>query len=165
MSGCHRVGPLLDGYHDRELRLLARWRVGRHLDRCPACREELAGLARLGDRMREAPSTGPDPDLWSEVAACLPRAAPATVRVRWRVPRLAPIASATLVAGAVAAFWLAPPGLFSPVESTSGSGVVQSINAHGQPVMVFDEPDDATIIWLMDDPGREGSEEVASVWI
>jgi anti-sigma factor RsiW len=155
---------LLDAYHDRELRLLQRWRVRRHVGRCPPCRSELAGIGAVREFVRASvPAPGTEPDLWSGIAARLPRSAPAPAAARGRLPRLAP-AGVALGAAALAALWLAPPGLLATREAVL-SGVVQSINAYGRAVLVLEGPDDATIIWLMDEQGRERSEEVASVWI
>jgi anti-sigma factor RsiW len=161
MSGCARLASQLDGYHDGELGRLRRWRIDRHLARCPGCRAELEGLARLGAWVRDAEAPTSDPDLWSELAARLPRAAPAGP-ARAPLPRFAPFAGVAVAAGAAAMLWLAPPGV---TTGETASDVVRSINTHGRPVMVLDAGHDTTVIWLMDDAARDGAEEVASVWI
>jgi anti-sigma factor RsiW len=117
MTGCERVGPRLDGYHDGELGALARWRVDRHLARCPGCREELEDLGRVGAWVREANGPAAEPDLWAGVAARLPRALPQASAPRGRLRIAAPFAGAALAAAAAAAFFLLPTG----VEASRGS--------------------------------------------
>jgi anti-sigma factor RsiW len=164
MTGCERMGPLLGGYRDRELGLLGRWRVERHLSRCPACRGEVAELGRAGAWVRDALGPAPDPDLWAALAARLPRALPQAEAPGRRRPIALPFAGAALAAAAAAAFLLAPPGTFTSGIEEVGV-VVRSINAHGRSVMVLDGTTDATIIWLMDEAGSEQPEEAVSVWI
>lgn len=171
MSGCERIGPLLDAYHDGELGRLRRWRVGRHLDGCPACRAELASLGGVGAWVREAVPAPPDaaPDLWSEIRWQLPARARSTAGERsgaaWRPVRAGlrtPALGAAVVASALALLVLVgPPDLFG----SAGGTVVRSLNTHGRPVMVLNGPDDATIIWLMDEEGVQGAEDSSSVWI
>lgn len=171
MSGCERIGPLLDAYHDGELGRLRRARVRRHLAGCPGCREELASLRGIGAWVREAVAApeAPPPELWSELRWLLPARARAAQAVESRAPRrrlLSGLRIPALGAGAAAAALallalLAPPGLFG----RAGGTVVRSLNTHGRPVMVLNGPDDATIIWLMDEEGVQGAEDSSSVWI
>lgn len=168
MSACERIGPLLDAYHDGELGRLRRWRLQRHLDGCPGCREELAALAGVGSWVRKATEAAPPPDVWSEIRWRLPargsRAAPAARR-GLRPGRAGfgfPALGAGVVASAIALLVLVgPPELF---RSQAGS-VVRSLNTHGRPVMVLDAPGDATIIWLMDDAAVQSAEDASGVWI
>jgi len=171
MSACQRIGPLLDAYHDGELGRLRRFRVRRHVARCDGCREELDALAGIGAWVRESLEAARPPDLWEELRWQLPARRPQPEpTMRERVGRVGPARAAfgipALGAGIVAAgvalsVLLGPPRLFESATRT----VVRSLNTHGRPVMVLDGPDDATIIWLMDDPGVQGVEDSTSVWI
>lgn len=174
MSACERIGPRLDAYHDGELGRLRRWSVRRHVAACPGCRAELAALRGVGAWVREAvdAAPAPDPDLWSELRWRLPaRTAdpPARSRrddaARARPGRAAfgmPVLGAGVVAASLALLVLVgPPDLFGKAAGT----VVRSLNTHGRPVMVLHKPDEATIIWLMDEGGVQGAEDSASVWI
>jgi anti-sigma factor RsiW len=175
MSACGRIGPLLDAYHDGELGRLRRWSVRRHVAACPACREELAALRGVGAWVRDAvdAAPGPDPELWSDLRWRLPaRMAPPPVRsrrdgdaARERPGRAAfgmPVLGAGVVVASLALLVLVgPPGLFERAAST----VVRSLNTHGRPVMVLNRPNEATIIWLMDDERVQSAEDSASVWI
>jgi len=170
MSACERIGPFLDAYHDGELGPLRRWTVRRHLDGCPACREELAGLGGIGAWVRDAVDSAPAPDVWSDIRWRLParRSEPNGSRspARLRPGRAAfgmPALGAGVVAAAIALLVLVgPPELLGPAAGS----VVRSLNTHGRPVMVLDgAPGDATIIWLMDDDRGQAAEDSTSVWI
>lgn len=175
MSACERIGPLLDAYHDGELGRLRGWSVRRHVAACPGCREQLAALRGVGAWVRQAvdAAPAPDPDLWSELRWRLPArtAAPASSAgpgegaVRAKPGRAAfgmPFLGAGVVAASLALLVLVgPPDLFGKAAGT----VVRSLNTHGRPVMVLNSPDEATIIWLMDEEGVQGTEGSASVWI
>jgi anti-sigma factor RsiW len=171
MNACQRIGLLLDAYHDGELGRLRRFRVRRHVARCGGCREELDALAGIGAWVRESLDAAPPPDLWDELRWQLPARRPQPdAPMRERLRRVGPIRAAfgmpVLGAGVVAAgvalsVLVGPPPIFDAATRT----VVRSLNTHGRPVMVLDGPGDATIIWLMDDPGVQGAEDSASVWI
>lgn len=166
MRACERLGPLLDAYHDGELRGPRRWQVRRHLAGCDACRETLATLEPLGRWLREVAGSAETPDLWADVERRLPvrTRTPAPQRRRLRpvlaMPALGAVAAAALVA-AIALGGLADwTGLFRTAPET----IVHSLNTHGRPVMVLSGPDDETIIWLMDE-GLGQAEDSTSVWI
>ena len=167
MRTCERLGPLLDAYHDGELRGPRCWQVRRHLDRCDACRETLAGIEPLGRWLREVAGSVEPPDLWAEVERQLPvrsqTSAPPRRRLRpaFAMPALGAAVAATLVAALTlgdSADWA---NLFGPAPET----VVRSLNTHGRPVMVLNGPDDETIIWLIDEGRGQAAEESTSVWI
>lgn len=170
MNRCERIGVMLDAYHDQELGIVHRWRVGRHLARCEDCRRELDALSRVGPFVREAlASDGRDarePQLWAELALRLP-AGPAARADTLGSPRwdfALPAGAGALVAAALAGVLLWNVGVVPTVAPPEG--VVRSLNAHGRPVMVLDgAADQSTIIWLMDDAAAKGPEEAASVWI
>lgn len=168
MSACERIGPRLDAYHDGELGRLRRLQIRRHVARCEACREELDALAGIGAWVRESLADAPPPaDLWDELRWQLParRPQPEAPARSWRLPSVTfgmPALGAGVVAAGVAlSVLLGPPQLFESATRT----VVRSLNTHGRPVMVLDGPGDATIIWLMDEPGVQGAEDSTSVWI
>jgi anti-sigma factor RsiW len=151
MSACNRIGLLLDGYYDRELGSLERWRVERHLARCGACRHDLASLEAVGGCVRAAVAGQAEPDFWAGIAG---RLAPAPVTRR--APRRSRFALPGLVTAAAAA---AAAALFVDLElptvatDTGEGGVVRSIFANERPVVLLEaeRSDDSTIIWLMDE--------------
>ncbi|HEY8495267.1 MAG TPA: zf-HC2 domain-containing protein [Myxococcota bacterium] len=177
MNACDRMGPLLDAYHDGELGRLRSWTVRRHLGRCPACRQELATLGEVGAWVRDALEEPLAPDLWSELRGRLPareaRSAPAPgERLRWSLPArsafgLPAFGAAAVAAGLALAVWVGVPDRFVPGLQTTATSVVRSLNTHGRPVVVLEGAGagEATIIWLMDEEGVQGTEEIASVWI
>jgi anti-sigma factor RsiW len=150
MSACNRIGPLLDGYYDRELGSLERWRVERHLARCGDCRHDLASLEAVGGCVRAAVAGQAEPDFWAGIADRLtpaPVERPAPRRSRLVIPGLVTAAAAAAAASA----------LFFEVElpaiEPGARGVVRSIYANDRPVVLLEaeRSDDSTIIWLMDD--------------
>jgi anti-sigma factor RsiW len=176
MNPCDRMGPLLDAYHDGELGRLRSWTVRRHLGRCPACRHELATLDEVGAWVRDALEEPLAPDLWSDLRERLPardaRSAPAAgERLRWSLPARSafgiPALGAAVAAGLALAVWVGVPDRFVPGLQTTATSVVRSLNTHGRPVVVLEGggTGEATIIWLMDEEGGQGAEEIASVWI
>lgn len=168
MSACERLGPLLDAFHDGELRGLRQWRIQRHVGGCAACRETLAEIEPIGNWVREIASAGSTPDLWADVQRQLPataRTAP-PARPRFRPLFAMPALGAVAAAGVVAALMFTGPadrtgGLFG----TTPDRVVRSLNTHGRPVMVLSGPDDETIIWLMDEERIQAAEDSTSAWI
>jgi anti-sigma factor RsiW len=161
MTGCQGVGERLDAYHDAELGAFDRWQVRRHLARCPACRDELADLARVGGWVRSSHDDAAAPDLWAGIAARLP--APRSEPARARAARFSfgfPAFGAAAAAAAVAALFLLQPTFFG-IEERNG---IRSLDTHGRPVMVLESAEQPTIIWLMDE--KESVPEVwKSVWI
>lgn len=169
MTTCDRLGPLLDAYHDGELRGPRRWQVRRHLDGCDSCRETLAEIEPLGHWVREAAGPAQTPDLWADVERRLP-VRPRTVTTplwrRFRPVFTMPALGAAAAAALVAALTLGGPAIdWTGLFETTPQTVVQSLNTHGRPVMVLNGPDDETIIWLMDDDRGKVAEDSTSVWI
>jgi anti-sigma factor RsiW len=166
----HIESELLHAYHDGELGRLARWRTRRRLARDPAARAELARLAELRAAVREVAGGAPAPDLWAGIAARLgaldadlERGAPAVPSPALAGLRawLRPLAAGA-VAAAAAAAWL----LFSAPTEAVDEGVVRWLYTRGRPVMVLDRPEDATIIWLLDEtPGDQTGRRIPGVYI
>ncbi len=148
----------LQAYHDGELTGLARWRFERRLARSPELRRELAMLARMGDWVRESEPVEA-PDLWDQIALRLPaeeaRQAEAEAgrsRGGWWTPLLSPMRAAA--AAAVAAVALAF-GLMS--GDTPHEAAVLWLDGGGHSVMVLEDSEEATIIWMLDTLPAEAS--------
>ncbi len=167
MRTCERLGPLLDAYHDGELSGPRRWQVRRHLDRCDACRETLAGFEPLGRWLREVAGSVEAPDLWAEVERQLPVRSrmPVSLRRRFRPVFAMPALGAAVAAALVAALTLSDSTDWADLFGAAPETVVRSLNTHGRSVMVLDGPDDETIIWLMDEDRAQAAEDSTSVWI
>jgi len=144
----------LHAYHDGELRGFSRWRFERRLERSPALKRELRGIAELGELLREREAQAPGPELWERIALRLPAADArhaAELALRGRARRLAWLAPfgaavATLVVAAlVAERWLMP-------AASERAGVVRWMDSRGRSVMVLeeDEQNATTVIWLLD---------------
>lgn len=165
MSECQGIGELLDGYHDGELGFFERWRVGRHLAGCSACRDELASLEDFGGLLRAAVGDAPEPSLWDAIAQRLPvrRSTAGRSRVRG-VPsrrRVVPgLGVAAAAAAIVAAVLVTTSDSGRQTVLGGASGVVRSIYANRRPVMVLEAEtgNDSTIIWLMDELGEQAPE-------
>ena len=168
MRTCERLGPLLDAYHDGELRGPRRWQVRRHLGGCDSCRETLAEIEPLGRWVRELTGPVEAPDLWAGVERRLParsRAATVPLRRRIRPAFTMPALGAAVAALLVGALTLGGPADWTGLFGTTSQTVVHSLNTHGRPVMVLNGPDDETIIWLMDEDRGQVAEDSTSVWI
>jgi hypothetical protein len=162
MSACRQIGPLLDGYHDRELGSLERWRVERHLARCGACRHDLASLEVVGGCVRAAVAGHVEPDFWEGIAE---RLAPApVVRLRPRRSRLLLPGLATAAAAALTSLLFLDFELPVLAADAGAAGVVRSIYANERPVLVLEaqRSDDSTIIWLMDEQAEPPVQEVST---
>jgi anti-sigma factor RsiW len=167
MSACDRLGPLLDAFHDGELRGLRHWRVQRHVGGCAACRETLAEIEPIGNWVREIAGAASTPDVWADVQRQLSataRTAP-PARPRFRPLFAMPVLGAVAAAGIVAALTFAGPADWTGLFGSTPDPVVRSLNTHGRPVMVLSGPDDETIIWLMDDERIHAAEDSTSAWI
>jgi anti-sigma-K factor RskA len=156
MSPRRDADEALHAYYDGELSRFARWRVKRRIARDPDARREFERWSRIGALLRESEAEAPAPDLWAGIEGRL-RAVDATLEVPESVRRpwfasaaglLRPAAAVAVVAGvAVAA------ALFFTSGPPPHPSVVRWLDTMGQPVMVLEQEDDATIIWLMDSGG------------
>ena len=143
----------IQAYYDGELGWFARWRVERALAASPEAREQLAGLALVGEWVRDSQAAGPEPDLWAEIARQLP-AAPARAVVAepasgglsealgWLLrPATAAVATAAVALGIF---------VLSGSEPAGVADVVQYLDPGENSVMLLQGEDEATIIWVMD---------------
>lgn len=79
---CKRAKRYLSCYLSNELSSSRKKRIAAHLEECPACREELAGLRRTSDLVRSLDRVGPPPDLLTPLMEELARGR------RFSLPRL-----------------------------------------------------------------------------
>lgn len=161
----------LMAYHDGECGRLEsawlRWRVSRS----PALARELEALAELSGWVRDAGGSddAPRDSLWSSISLALASTgvrrtgARSDAREARTVPfawgRLWRPAGAAVAGLAVVGLWLAlsgPPGV-APIAEPAVSGSLRYLDTFGRPVMVFDDAEDITIIWLMNGPESEGT--------
>ena len=150
---------MIQSYYDGELGFLARRRVERALERSPEVREEVEGLALVGELVRESQAAGPQPDLWAEIARELPASARAATPetasgggfegLSWL---LRPAGAAVAMAAAAAAFFV-----LSGSEPAAVADVVQYLDPGDNSVMLLQREDDATIIWVMEPVATETS--------
>ena len=165
----------LDLYYDGELGRIRRLRVERQLRRYPGLRRDLAARETVGALLRKGAEAEAVPDFWGQIAAQIPPREPmGRLRAprrrgrgkgkgnRRRAPRrrtpmgaLRRGARTWATAAALLPLLFVLPGDV-PLE---GRGIVRSLYAAGRQVIVVDEPDEATIIWLVE-PDVELSEEV-----
>jgi anti-sigma factor RsiW len=154
VRACEDFATDLELFHDGELDPPAAHRLELHLGRCAACRDELEGLRALRHELVRQDASHPTPDLWSAIEGRLPFVDD-ELRPReawWRRLELGtwilrPVGAVAAFGAVVLVAVLARPT--APVD------VVRSIDAIGHPVMVLPSADDATIIWVMDDPSED----------
>jgi anti-sigma factor RsiW len=173
VTACQRYEDWLEAFHDGELSGLARWRLARHVARCPDCGAEVEGLTTLAGLVREQElGATATPDLWAAIAARLPeidadlarRAAPAVAvrpaRLRGSWAGLLgplPIGVGGLAVAAIALVLLFGGGDL-PVPPLDD--VVEELDAMGRSVAVLASDDKSTIIWVLD-PDSVASAEVS----
>jgi hypothetical protein len=148
-------------FHDGELGWFGRWRFRKRLERKPEVRENLLGLQRLGDALREefGSAEGRDAsgstDLWSEIAGRLPAAGIAPGTSGW-LPGWTSVwgsnwdwrpAGAGLAAAALAGF-LAFGQSGGGAASAPNAESIRWLDARGAPLMVLQDDAEATIIWV-----------------
>jgi anti-sigma factor RsiW len=100
---CRRVGELADSFVDGELPADAKQEVVRHVDSCPACRDDIAARRRLRERVRvavaHAPGLDPRPEFIEALRTQLKDAADArSARGMGRPGRWWALAAAVLLA-------------------------------------------------------------------
>ena len=82
-----RLVPDLKAWIDNELPAPRVWLVRAHLLMCPACREEVEWLKRLGEDMRDLERAVPSPRLRARILAALPATPPGSADLRKVVGR------------------------------------------------------------------------------
>lgn len=155
----------LHAYHDDQLGPVARWWWRSRIARSAALREQLEQIAEVGNWVREADSQQ-TPDLWDRIALRLPEIDAALAETtadepgllpeslgrtpEWlaRWTGLRPILAATATAVVAVAIALGTIG----DGSGQRPGAVRWLDTGGRSVIVLDNPDDATIVWLLDSP-------------
>ncbi len=189
-TGAEKIGReqrYLNAYHDGELSGLRRWVFERRLARSPGLRAELEALKRLTRCVQEL---GPQPsnvDVWDEIAIQLPaidadfegqrqgldgqphrrdeqRRRGAEQR-EWRGMDWLAAYSRPLVA--VAASVALALALFLGIMGDGVPqipGVIRWLDTGGRSVIVLEDQDDTTIVWLLDaleDGASEGGSREA----
>ncbi len=152
----------LQAYHDDELGAVARWRWRRRIARSPRLHDGLEQLAEVGNWVRRA-DTQQTPDLWDQIALRLPAIDAVRadtpdaesallrwtgLRVRWT--GLRPVMAAAATAAVAVALALGTIG-DGPGQR---AGTVRWLDTGGRSVIVLDDPDAATIVWLLEPPGE-----------
>ncbi len=149
----------LNAYHDGELSGLRRLIFERRLARSPGLRAELEALKRLTRCVQGLAQPPPSVDIWYEIALHLPAidAQPAGQRQRgaeqrgWRgMDWLAAYSRPLATVGAAVALALA---LFLGIMEDGAPatpGIIRWLDTGGRSVIVLEDQDDATIVWLLD---------------
>ncbi len=150
----------LHAYHDGELGGLRRWWFERRLFRSPALRAQLVEWEELAVLAREFDSRRSTVDLWDSIVLRLPALDAQHAEEVERPARgfqasyFRPLAGLAVTAALALALFL---GIIEDgVNATPG--VIRWLDTGGRSVMVLEERDGATIVWLLDSP-----EEGASV--
>jgi len=145
----------LHAYYDGQLGTVARWWWRRRIARSPRLNRQLVQLVEVGNWVRQA-DLQQTPDLWDQIALRLPaidavRAdtpAEASGLLRWT--GLRPVMAAAATAAAVVAVALVTIG-DGPGQR---AGAVRWLDTGGRSVIVLDDPETATIVWLLESPGE-----------
>ncbi len=149
----------LHAYHDGELRGLRRWRFERRLSRAPELRAELEALKQLAEWTRECEAERPTEDLWDSIALRLPaldaqRAeSPRRPGRGFAIAFARPLTALALTGALALALFL---GIIRDASSPT-PGVISWLDTGGRSVMVLENPDSATIVWLLDSASEGAS--------
>jgi anti-sigma factor RsiW len=158
----------LNAYHDGELSGLRRWMFERRMARSPGLRAELEALKRLSRSVQTLGLQPPNVDVWGEVSLRLPaidseldgqrqgRDAQQRGDVEprawfgtdWLAAYSRPV---TAVAAAVALALALFLGIMED-SAPATRGMIRWMDTGGRSVMVLEDQDDATIVWLLDAP-------------
>jgi anti-sigma factor RsiW len=158
----------LNAYHDGELSGLRRWMFERRMERSPGLRAELEAMKRLSHSVQALGLQPPNVDVWGEVALRLPaidaelngrrRGRDAQLRgdveqrawfgMDWLAVYSRPL---TAVAAAVALALTLFLGIMED-SAPATRGMIRWMDTGGRSVMVLEDQDDATIVWLLDVP-------------
>ncbi len=173
-TGAEKIGRDqrdLNAYHDGELSGLRRWIFERRLARSPGLRMELEALNRLTRCVQGSAQQPPSIDVWDEIAIHLPAidAQPEGQRQRGAEPRdwrgmdwLAAYSRPLVAVGAAVAL-----ALFLGIMEDGAPqipGVIRWLDTGGRSVIVLEDQEDVTIVWLLDvleDGASEGGSREA----
>jgi anti-sigma factor RsiW len=159
-EGMGREERALHAYHDGELTGLRRWWFERRLSRSPELRAQLEMLEELAGLVGECDAGQPTVDLWDSIALRLPAldAQRAEVVERpgglFQASYLRPLAALAVTVALALALFL---GIIDDGANPT-PGVIRWLDTGGRSVMVLEEQEGATIVWLLD-----SSQEGASV--
>jgi anti-sigma factor RsiW len=159
----------LHAYHDGELSGLRRWLFERRLSRSPRLRAELDELKRLAQWVQGVGAQRSSADVWDHVALRLPaidaqlseqrqgRAGqPQGRRERlgmdWLATYSRPLTAVAVTAALALALFL---GIMEDAAPPT-PGVIRWLDTGGRSVMVLEEQEGATIVWLLDS-SQEGA--------
>jgi anti-sigma factor RsiW len=164
----------LNAYHDGELSGLRSWIFERRLARSPALLADLEALKQLSRRVQGMGAQPPSVDVWDEIAIQLPAIDAQFEGQRQRrdgqrqrggeqrewlgMDWLAAYARPLVAVAASVALALA---LFLGIMEDSAPqipGVIRWLDTGGRSVIVLEDQDDATIVWLLDAPEDGASE-------
>ncbi len=127
MTDCTHYADDLKAYADGELPVVRRAAVRRHLNRCPACREEIAAMTQLTEDLRASePTDALDADLRARILD----APPVSSRLLPSRPRLLPSIKWAL-AGAVLLAWC----FVFPALQKTRSGMPAPVSAGAAPIL------------------------------
>ncbi len=170
----------LNAYHDGELSGLRGWIFERRLARSPGLRAELEALKRLSRCVQELGPQPPSVDVWDEVALHLPAidaqfeeqrqglkgqrqggaGLPAWRRMDWLAAYSRPLAAVAVSVALALALFL---GIMEDAAPPT-AGIIRWLDTGGRSVIVLEDQDDATIVWLLDaleDGASEGGSREA----
>lgn len=145
-------GTTLQAYYDGELGFWARRRVERRLARSPELRRALAELGALGELVRDSEPPVVVPDLWGSIARDLPAADAARRESasELRGPSLLEVLRGHVGALAAAGAAAAALAFALMTHETAPGGVVHWVDGGDRNVMLLDDEDDVTVIWVFD---------------
>ncbi len=177
----------LNAYHDGELSGLRRWVFERRLARSPGLRAELEALKRLARCIQELGPQPPSVDVWDQIAIRLPaidadfegqrqaldgqshgrdeqRQRGAEQRewrgMDWLAAYSRPLAAVAVSVALALALFL---GIMEDAAPPT-AGIIRWLDTGGRSVIVLEDQEDVTIVWLLDaleDGASEGGSREA----
>jgi len=144
----------LHAYYDDQLGAVARWWWQRRIARSPRLSEQLEQLVEVGNWVRKA-DMQPNPDLWDPIALRLPAIDATRADTQdmetglLRRAGLRPVMAAAATAAVAVAVALVTTG----DGPSQRAGAVRWLDTGGRSVIVLDNPEAATIVWLLESPG------------
>lgn len=117
LAPCAAFDDDLKAYLDGELPLLARWKVRRHLQNCPQCREEIQLMERFSEEIKGEETAPLDAGLSAEILKNAPHYPPPPLKDRRRTVKKLGLATAGFALMVAVGFNASQP--FSGQESVS----------------------------------------------